>query len=55
MSGSHMFTCESCGASVIVDDRVRASALRDGCPLCLAQVTEGDFEPAESSETSAST
>lgn len=47
MSGGYRFNCQSCGQSVVVDERVRASILDDGCLICLAPATEEAFEVVE--------
>lgn len=39
----HQFVCPTCDADIVVDADVRAGILEDGCPVCLAPVTTGDF------------
>ncbi|WP_191967071.1 MULTISPECIES: hypothetical protein [Haloferax] len=47
----HQFHCPSCGADVVVDDRVRRYVLDDGCLLCLAPVTDDAFEMVAEAES----
>lgn len=44
------FSCPSCEAVVVVDAGVHATILEDGCPLCLAPVSEADFEAVVETE-----
>jgi predicted RNA-binding Zn-ribbon protein involved in translation (DUF1610 family) len=38
------FTCSDCGARILVNDRMLAVLVSDGCPVCGSEVDAESFE-----------
>ncbi|MDY7081657.1 MAG: zinc ribbon domain-containing protein [Halobacteria archaeon] len=43
MGEKYEFVCPECSQDIIVDRSVRKSLLEEGCIICEADVTTGDF------------